>query len=286
MTDAAFTPVSKELGPWRITALSDGRVWLDGGAMWGVVPKTLWGKWTPPDEKNRIRLALRPFLVEGNGMRILIEPGIGDRWEDKWLAIYGIDRSWSLSRSFEALGVDPASIDHVLVSHAHFDHVGAAIVERDGKLEPLMPNARHWMHERELASAFQPFPARRASYRPDDVETLRDRKLISTFTDEVEIVPGIRGVEVGGHSTGISVFTIDGGDDTAIFWADVCPTTHHIQPPYIMAYDVDVERSYAERKRWFERAADENWLGLFYHDDAHGFARLERDGRRFVAKPE
>lgn len=281
MSEPAWTPKSVVLGPWKITALSDGKVWLDGGAMWGVVPKTLWSQWTPPDERNRIRLALRPFLVEGNGLRLLIEPGIGNRWEEKKLKIYGIDRSWTLQQSLAQLGIEPESIDHVLLSHAHFDHAGAAVIERDGKLEPMMPNARHWLHERELASVFDPFPARRASYRAADIETLHERGLITTYEKEVEIVPGIKGFELGGHSTGVSVFTIEGGGDTAIFWSDVCPTIHHAQPPYIMAYDIDVELSFVERKRWFEKAADGGWLGLFYHDDDHEFARLERDGRRF-----
>ncbi|MEX1023889.1 MAG: MBL fold metallo-hydrolase [Planctomycetota bacterium] len=282
---SVWTPASVEVGPWRITALSDGHVWLDGGAMWGVVPKTLWSKWTPPDDANRIRLALRPFLVEGNGTRILVEPGIGDRWEPKWREIYGIDRAWSLEQSLRALDVDPASIEHVLISHAHFDHVGAAVVERAGELTPLCGKARHWMHERELASAFEPFPARRASYRPEDVAALRDAGLCSTFTGVHEIVPGVRAHEVGGHSTGVSVFTFEGDGETALFWADVCPTTHHVQPAYIMAYDVDVERSFRERSEWFARAADGDWLGLFYHDDAHAFGRLRRDGRRFAVEP-
>ena len=283
-----FEPRSVDVGGWRITALSDGFMRLDGGAMWGVVPKTLWDKLTPADERNRIRLALRPFLVERGDLHIVIEVGVGGRWEDKWKEIYGIERAVTLEESVRACDLAPEQITHVIASHCHFDHIGAQVIERDGNLVPLFPRARHFAPKREAEIAMHPDHVRRASYRPEDILPVAEAGLLETYEGEAELLAGIRVHAAPGHSDGVSVVTVneDGEGDTAIFWADVVPTTHHIQPPYIMAYDIDVVRSFENRSRWLRRAAQGNWLGLFYHDEEHAFARLRTEGRRYRATVE
>ncbi len=274
-------------GDWKITALSDGFFRLDGGAMWGVVPQNLWKEMTPPAEDNTILMALRPFLVERGDVKLVIEVGVGDRWSEKLRKIYRLIPTTSLEATLRSCGVAPEEVTHVVASHCHWDHIGAQVVERDGKLLPLFPNARHFAPAIEVAMAKAPGHARRGSYRAEDIQPIEDAGLLSTFEGTQEIVDGIRVHMLGGHSDGVSVVTIneDGDGDTAIFWADVVPTTHHIQPPYIMAYDIDVVRSFEVRSEWMERAAAGGWIGLFYHDVDFGFGRLEKDGRRFALEP-
>jgi glyoxylase-like metal-dependent hydrolase (beta-lactamase superfamily II) len=276
-----------EAGGWRLTALTDGTLRLDGGSMWGVVPKALWAQLTPPDDDNTIELALRPFLAERDGFRVVVEVGIGDRWDDKWREIYRIRRERTLVDALADAGVAPGDVTHVVASHCHFDHVGAQVVERGGELVPLFPEARHFAPAVEVAMAKHADHARRASYRAEDVEPIERAGLLETFEGSTELLPGLRAHVLGGHSDGVSVITFgeDEPGDTAIFWSDVVPTTHHVQPPYIMAYDIDVVRSFDVRSRWLRRAADEGWTGLFYHDADHAFGRVVPDGRRYAFEP-
>jgi len=280
---SAWTPTSVQAGEWRITALSDGSMALDGGAMWGVVPKAMWNKLTPANDDNTIRMALRPFLAERGDVKLVIEVGIGDRWDDKFRKIYWIDQSIDLASSLRAAGVEPEDVTHVVSSHCHFDHIGAQVIEKDGQLVPQFPNARHFASRIEAEICVHPDHVRRASYRPDDIQPVIDAGLLETYEGDQELLPGVRVHLANGHSDGVSVITIneDGPGDTAIFWADVVPTTHHIQPAYIMAYDIDVVRSFEHRSHWLQRAADEAWIGLFYHDLEHPFGRLHKEGRRY-----
>lgn len=278
-------------GEWTVTALSDGFMRLDGGAMWGVVPKNLWGPLTPPAADNTILLALRPFLAQRPGFNVVIEGGVGDRWEEKWRRIYALDRADTLASTVAACGLAPEDVTHVVASHAHWDHIGALVVARpDGGLAPLFPRARHLLPRVELEAAERPDHVRRASYRADDVVPLREAGLLDLYDaplEGVELLPGLRAYDAGGHSDGVCVLTLNEGEpgDAAIFWADVVPTTHHIQPPYIMAYDLDVARSYESRARWLARAADEGLIGLFYHDPDAPFGRLRRAGKRYTCEP-
>ena len=279
------------VGPWSVTALSDGTMRLDGGSMWGVVPRTMWERWTPPAADNTIPLALRPFLARRDDAVVVIEPGIGGRWDEKWRSIYAIERAVTLESSLAACGVAPEDVTHVIASHCHFDHAGGWVVERDGALLPLFPNARHFAPAIEIEAAKDPDPVRRASYRAEDVLPIESAGLLEAYDAlgvpaGVELVPGIRAHDASGHSDGVCVLTIDeAGAAPAIFWADVVPTSHHIQPAYIMAYDLDVARSYASRSSWLARVAERGWLGLFYHDADHAFGRIHRAGKRYEFEP-
>ena len=251
--------------------------------MWGVVPANLWRRMTPPLEDNTILLGLRPFLLERDDTKAVLEVGIGQRWEDKWKRIYHILPTTTLDTSLAACGLTPDDITHVIASHCHWDHIGHQVIERDGQLAPFFPNARHFAPATEVANAKRPGHARRGSYRSEDVSIIEDAGLLETFEGSAELLPGIQGHVLGGHSEGVSVITLNqqGPGETAIFWSDVVPTTHHIQPPYIMAYDTDVVRSFDVRSEWMGRAADEGWIGLFYHDVDYAFGRLRREGRKF-----
>lgn len=282
----AYRARSLRAGDWEVTELTDGHLRLDGGAMWGVVPATMWRAMTPPDAENRILMALRPFLARKGDIVAVIECGIGERWDAKRREIYGIEASVTLAESLARCGVRADEVTHVVASHAHWDHFGAAVVEHGGALSPLFPNARHYLPKVEIANALNPDHVRRASYRREDVEPLARAGLLVAYEGTAEIVPGLRTHVLGGHSDGVAVITLDEErDDGAVFWADVVPTAHHVQPPYIMAYDIDVARSFEVRSKWIARAAERRWTGLFYHDLDTAFGRIERDGKRFRVTP-
>jgi glyoxylase-like metal-dependent hydrolase (beta-lactamase superfamily II) len=283
---APYRPRRIQAGSWRVTALSDGFFRLDGGAMWGVVPKNLWASLTPPHADNTIRMALRPFLAERGADKVVIEVGVGQRWEEKWRRIYGLEPTTTLEQSLRACGVEPEQVTHVVASHCHWDHIGAAVVERNGQLEALFSKAKHFAPRIEIEMAKKPGHARKGSYRADDVTPLERAGRLEAYEGEFEVLPGLVAHPLGGHSDGVSVIVLDGESTDpqrpgAIFWSDVVPTTHHIQPPYIMAYDIDVVRSFEQRSAWLERAAGRGWTGLFYHDEHHAFGRIERDGKRY-----
>ncbi|MCP5021037.1 MAG: MBL fold metallo-hydrolase [bacterium] len=283
MTSIVHKHPSVQLGEWKVTRVGDGFLRLDGGAMWGVVPQVLWGKLTPPAADNTIRMALSCFLAECGDLKVLIEGGVGNRWSEKHMAMYHLDRSETLRDSLAALDLTPEDITHAVASHCHWDHVGAWVEEVDRVLKPLMPNAKHFAPEAEIAQCLNPDRIRRASYRSEDLQALLDAELLVGFTGETEIVKGLTAHVLGGHSSGVSVFRLDGGnpESQGIFWADVVPTTHHIQPPYIMAYDMNVEVSFDVRSDWLQRAADGGWIGLFYHDESTPFARITKPDRRY-----
>jgi glyoxylase-like metal-dependent hydrolase (beta-lactamase superfamily II) len=276
---------SLRVGEWRLTALCDGCLRLDGGSMWGVVPAVMWRKLTPPAADNTILLALRPFLAERGDARVLIEGGVGARWEEKWRKIYRIEATTTLDESLAACGAAPGEITHVVASHCHWDHIGSLVVERDGALAPHFPNARHFAPAIEIEMAQHPGHARSGSYRAADVAPLEAAGLLEAYEGERELLPGLRVHPAYGHSDGIHLVTLESAGQTAVFWSDVVPTAHHVQPPYIMAYDIDVVRSFEVRSAWLERAAREGWLGLFYHDPDVAFGRLAFDGRRYICTP-
>ena len=278
---SAATPDPIEVGGWTLEPLLEGSLRLDGGAMWGVVPKNLWQAWTPAAEDNTIALAARPFLARRGDHVVVIEAGVGARWDQKKRAYFHLDGG-HLEAALAARGVKPEEVTHTVASHAHWDHIGAWVVERDGREEPLFPKARHHLSALEIRRCLDPEPVRRASYRALDLEALEARGLLEPFSGERELLPGLSVLEVGGHSAGISVILIgDRGGPRAVFWSDVCPTSHHIQPPYIMAYDLDVLRSFEQRSRLFAEAAQQGWLSLFFHDPQRAAGRLVQDGPRF-----
>lgn len=277
-----------QVGDWRITALRDGFFRLDGGAMWGVVPAPLWRPMTPPAEDNTILLALRPFLLERGLDKVVVEVGIGDRWSEKLRQRYRMQRTESLEQTVAAAGVPPGDCTHVVASHCHWDHIGSMVVESSaGELVPLFPNARHFAPAIEVENAARPDHVRAPSYRADDVAPVERAGLLETYEGQAELLPGVRTRVLGGHSDGVSIITVneDAPGPTAVFWSDVVPTTYHLQPGYIMAYDIDVARSFEQRSRWLERAVEERWIGLFYHDPDEAFGRVVRDGRRYAFEP-
>ena len=273
---------SVQVGDFRIVALNDADFALDGGAMFGVVPRVMWERLTPVHDDHTIPLACNPFLIEGpDGFRAVIEPGMGTRWADRQKAMFHIESSdgRELVASLAAAGVEPEQVTHCLMSHGHFDHIGAAC-GADGT--PVFAHAEHWLADSELQAAQAADHLRRASYRREDIQPIVDAGLLRTFRGEQQVVPGITMIELGGHSEGVSIIRIESQGQVAVFWSDVVPTRNHVHLPFIMAYDMSAADSYAVRSEWIPRAAKEGWTALLYHDPVAPIGRFRHDGRRYL----
>jgi methylmalonyl-CoA epimerase len=272
--------------PWgdlTLTALHDGPFRLDGGAMFGVVPKPLWEKLAPPDDRNRIQMAMRPLLVEASWGRLLVDCGVGGKMPDKARDIYALDRTVHLDHALAERGLDAPSIDFVLATHLHFDHFGGATVRDLHGLAPRFPNARYLIRDAEWEDATHPHERNRASYLQDDFVPLKPAGVVDFYAGDVSVKPGVRVVRTGGHTGQHQIVYLESSGKTAVFVADLIPTTAHLQDAWVMGYDLFPMEALAFKKRFIREAIDREYLVFFEHDPlvAAGFIR-ERDGKRFV----
>ncbi|MBC8425303.1 MBL fold metallo-hydrolase [bacterium] len=256
-----------QLGDWTFRAFTDGDFRLDGGAMFGVVPRVMWAKHHEPDELNRIAMTLRCLLVEHGDRRILVDTGIGDRWEEKHKGIFAMQRGQGhLVGEMAAAGVSADAVTDVVLTHLHFDHCGGTIREVDGKLEPLFPNARHWLQEQHWRWAHQPTERDRASFRPDDFHPLEDAGLLELVDGPSEIIPGVRVMPVNGHTSGQQLVEFNTGQGVVVYCADLIPLASQVRVPWIMGYDLNPLLTLDEKRNFLSRAVEENYLLFFEHD--------------------
>lgn len=279
------TPVRYQLGGLELITLSDGFFHLDGGAMFGVVPRTLWEKRLPPDSRNRIPLGMRPLVVRGE-RTLLIDAGCGDKMDAKSADIYGLERAYHLDHSLAEAGLSPADIDIVLASHLHFDHVGGFTARRDdGQIVPRFPNARYIAHRQEWDDATHPHERNRASYLPENFVPLAEAGVLTLVDDDFEVMPGVRLRRSGGHTRHHQVVMITSQGQTAVFAADMYPTTVHVPDPWLMGYDLYPMDTLAFKRAFAREAIEREYLVFFEHEPsiAAGILR-ERDGRRTVER--
>jgi glyoxylase-like metal-dependent hydrolase (beta-lactamase superfamily II) len=256
-----------KIGQYTIDPVETGTFALDGGAMFGVVPKPLWSRTNPPDERNRITLAARSLLVRDGRRTILIDNGNGPKFTEKLRDIYRLeDATSNLGSSLAALGVKTEDVTDVVLTHLHFDHAGGSTVVVNGKAVPAFPNARYYVQGAHWAQAMNPTPKDRASFFPDDYLPLKESGVLEFTDGEGEIFPGIRVLVTNGHTTAQQLPLISDGRTSLLFSCDLLPTTAHIPLPYIMAYDLRPLTTLEEKRRILERAAAERWIIFFEHD--------------------
>jgi glyoxylase-like metal-dependent hydrolase (beta-lactamase superfamily II) len=271
-----------ELGDLKLTAASDGEFRLDGGAMFGVVPRALWEKPAPPDDRNRIRMGTNCLLVERGSDLLLIDTGIGDKHDARFQGIYGMDPgAVRLPESIRRAGYELGDVTHVLLSHLHFDHCGWNTRVSDaegGRMVPTFPNARYWLQRGEVEHGRKPNERDRASYFPENWEPLIEAGVAELFGDQAEPIPGVRAVRAPGHNADMCIVLLDGGGGRrAVYWADLVPTTAHVAYPWIMSYDLYPLTTLENKQRWLPRAAEGDWLCIFEHDPDVPFGRLEEE---------
>ncbi|HEX8472846.1 MAG TPA: MBL fold metallo-hydrolase [Pyrinomonadaceae bacterium] len=271
-----------QLGDYRVDVVPDAEFRLDGGAMFGVVPRALWSKVCPPDEHNRIRMNMNCLYVEAAGERILIETGIGDKWSAKQAAMYGINRRRSLRESVEAVtGHAPESITIVVNTHLHFDHAGGnTTLDEAGTPRATFPNARYFVSRDEHAHAESPHERDRASYMPDNWKPLEASGQLELKPSSYEVVPGLRMETIAGHSRTMQCVRLERGGHTLFGFADLVPMRAHVPLAWIMGYDLYPVETLEAKRRLLPQAAREGWLCLFYHDPDAPLCRIvEQDSK-------
>jgi glyoxylase-like metal-dependent hydrolase (beta-lactamase superfamily II) len=255
------------IGKYELYPIETGRFSLDGGAMFGIIPRPLWEKLNLPDERNRIELAARALLLVGNGKKILIDNGNGSKFTPKQTDIYHLDNSQhDLLRSLTQLGVAPSDITDVILTHLHFDHAGGSTYRQDGKLVPMFPNAAYWVQKAHWDNALAPTEKDRGSFMPDDFMPLMQEGLLHFIEGEKEIFDDIRVIVTNGHTSAQQLPLISDGNRTLLYCCDLFPTASHIPLPYIMAYDCRPLITLEDKKKLLRRAVDEDWLLFFEHD--------------------
>jgi methylmalonyl-CoA epimerase len=284
---ALFTKGGRHtLGDFELITLSDGFISLDGGAMFGVVPRTLWEKRLPPDDSNRIPLGMRPLIVRSGKTTVLIDAGCGDKMDPKLAQIYKLDRRYHLDHSLADAGVSVEDIDIVVASHLHFDHVGGFTkIGKDGAIVPRFPKAKYIAHRAEWEDATHPHERNRASYLQENFVPLKDAGVLTLVDDAAEIIPGVRYRRSGGHTPNHQVVMIESGGRTAVFTADMYPTSVHIPDPWVMGFDLYPVDTLSFKRAFAKEAIQRDYLVFFEHDPsmAAGYLR-EKDGKRYVER--
>ena len=273
-------------GPFQLTPVIDGFLALDGGAMFGVVPKPLWEKVAPPDGRNRIRMAMRAWLVRGGGRTVLIDAGCGDKLDPKAADIYGLNRAYNLEHALADAGESADSIDLVVASHLHFDHAGGFTMRTaDGGAVPRFPNARYSIRRGEWDDARHPHERNRASYFAENYVPLAEAGVADFVDEDGPVAPHITVRRTGGHTMHHQLVLIEANGQTAVFIADLLPTAAHLPLPYIMGYDLYPMDTLAFKRAFLREAVEREYLILFEHDPeiAVGYIR-ERKGKLSIER--
>ena len=286
---AALPPVNtRALGDFRIHALEAGTQRLDGGAMFGVVPKPLWERRIPADERNRISLGLRCLLVETRDALVLVETGLGNKEDAKFRDIYGVDNAASpgsgapdrLQEAVRLAGFAPEDVSVVVNTHLHFDHAGGnTFRDAEGRVRLSFPGARYHVQRGEWDWAHRSNERTQASYLADNYVPVMEAGRLELVEGAVEIVPGIATLPTPGHCPFHQSVLVSSGGETACFMADVVPTMAHLPLPWIMGYDVEPLVTLESKRGLLRRAVDERWLLVSTHDPATPWGYVEREGK-------
>jgi glyoxylase-like metal-dependent hydrolase (beta-lactamase superfamily II) len=284
--------VTRQLGGWRIHAIQAGGQKLDGGAMFGVVPKPLWERRIAADDRNRIQLGMRCLLVEHEEGLVLIDDGAGNKESGKFHDIYGVENAGAGGRTrledgLALLGVSPEDVAVVINTHLHFDHAGGNTwLDAAGVVRPTFARARYVVQAGEYAWATHTNERTAASYFPHNFEPVREAGQFDFVEGEVEVLAGVRVIPTPGHTPHHQGVLLTSGGEGAFYAADLIPTSAHVPLPWIMGYDVEPLRTLETKRAILQRAEAEDWLVVFEHDATVPWGRVMRDGKGWSLRAE
>lgn len=260
--------MSLQIGRYSIDIVDTGNFYLDGGAMFGVVPKTIWSKkYNSGDEKNRIPLAANPMIIKSENKNILVDSGNGVKYSQKLIDIYGFDIEKSnLELSLNKFNLSRYDITDVILTHLHFDHAGGSTFEINGKIEPTFPNAKYYVQKEHYKWACNPTDKDRASFIKSDYEPLISDGLLEFIEGDGELFDGIHVQCVNGHTQAMQLVKVIGDDKSLLFLADLAPTHAHLPYVFSLGYDNFPLTTMAEKKKIFPRAYEEKSIVVFEHD--------------------
>ena len=266
------------LGELTLRLVPDLPVFMDGGVMFGLTPKSLWIKHKVPDERNRVPVAANCLLVQGPQGTSLIEGGVGDKFSDKERDIFGLDDLGRLVRGLRAAGVEPEEVDHVFLTHLHFDHCGALTTYEGSRLRPTFPRARHFVQRREYEALLNPDPRSRPSYVPDNLEAVREAGLLELLDGDCEPVPGFEMRLTPGHTAGHQVVLARSSAGTVAFMGDLVPYPSHFKTNWIAATDVEPLRTMTTKEAFLAEVRDRGYIVVMYHEHLTPVGRLGAEG--------
>jgi glyoxylase-like metal-dependent hydrolase (beta-lactamase superfamily II) len=275
------------VGAWTVHALQAGGQALDGGAMFGVVPKPLWERRIPADARNRIPLGMRCLLVEHDIGLVLIDNGAGNKENEKFTDIYGIENRGAEGRTLledglRSLGFRPEDVVLMIDTHLHFDHAGGNTYrDAAGRIVPTFPKARYLVQRGEYEWATHANERTAASYFPHNFEPVREAGLLDLVDGDREVAPGIRVVRTPGHTPHHQSVLLESRGEAAFYFGDLVPTAAHLPLPWIMGYDVEPLVTLETKRTYLARAAAEHWLVVFEHDAFTAWGKVVHDGRAY-----
>ena len=289
-----ISSVQLKIGPYEICPVPTGVFGLDGGAMFGTVPKVLWSKSNPPDEANRIPMEARALLLKSPGCNILIDTGngadfvakYGDKLGNKFKEMYAMDESGpSLEKSLANHELHFDDIHHVILTHLHFDHAGGATTTLNGQLVPRFKNARYYIQRRNLETATKPNLREKASYFSANFQPLLDAQVLHILDGEVkDLLPHVSVVISDGHTQGQQLVVVADDKTSLMYCGDLVPTSSHVRLPWLMGYDLHPLQLMEEKQKFLGPAADNSWYLFFEHDPYCDAAVIERNGHDFTVQ--
>jgi glyoxylase-like metal-dependent hydrolase (beta-lactamase superfamily II) len=276
-----------QLGDFELQTISGGTYWIDGGSMFGVVPRTVWTRYIAVDDKDRIQQRTSCVLVRTGRENVLIDTGYGGKLTEKEQRNFSSEPGEPLVDSLAAVGLSAADINLVVLSHLHFDHAGGATkFDSDRRVIPAFPNATYVVQRREWATATAEYPELRAAYHLQNFVPLKEAGQLRLIDGNAEIVPGLRAWVTGGHTEGHQAIVIESGGAGAIYLGDTCPTFRHLPALWCIAYDLDLMTLRRIKPEVLGTVADRGWWALCDHDPDHAAAKLRRDDKREFAVTE
>jgi glyoxylase-like metal-dependent hydrolase (beta-lactamase superfamily II) len=274
-----------QIGDYKLTAINSGYFSLDGGAMFGIIPRPLWEKTNPPDSMNRIKLVTRNLLLQKKGRNILIDTGMGNKWDEKSRSIYSIDQETvSLQSELKKAGLAAEDITDVILTHLHFDHTGGSTIIENGKLVPTFQSAKYYVQKVNFDWARNSTEKDKGSYIKDNFMPLVDLGVLYLINGDTKFDKNLEFIEVNGHTFGQQLIKISDTDKTLLYCCDMVPTAAHIPLPYIMGYDLQPLVTLSEKKTLLQKAADEKWLLFFEHDPETVMATVTKTDKGYKAE--
>ena len=274
-----------KIGQYQLYSIETSEFALDGGAMFGIIPKPLWEKKAPADQYNRISMVTRSLLLVSDDHKIIVDTGNGTKWQEKFKDIYRIElNNMNLERSLANYGFTPEDITDVYCTHLHFDHVGGNTKSVDGKLEPVFPNSKYWIQNENWELANSPSEKDQGSFMADDWTVLLENGMIHFVDGREPFLPGITQELTYGHTTGLMHPIVEDSARKLIYMADLIPMAAHIPLPWVMAYDIHPVQTVQEKSEILPRIVNEEWIIFFEHDPVHQAATVQFDGKHYCLK--
>ncbi|MEW6196154.1 MAG: MBL fold metallo-hydrolase [Bacteroidota bacterium] len=274
-----------KIGKYELKIVETGTFGLDGGAMFGIIPKLLWQNSNPPDEMNRVTLGARCLLLVSDSKKILIDTSLGSGWDEKFMRIYNVNQNGKLlTDALNGYGFKPDEITDVLLTHLHFDHTGGSTTFANGKWVPAFPNAKYHVQKKHFEWALNPTERDRGSFIANRFMPLHEEGLLHLIDNQKQFDDEIEFIVINGHTFAQQMIKVSDGNQTVLYCGDLLPFASHIPVPYVMGYDLQPLETVREKKELYPKAIEENWFLFFEHDPEIAMATIKKTEKGFSVK--